>query len=143
MSHRGDLSGVPSQKRPALQAHARRVDEAAAAGIDTDVIDTARADAEKYQVPGCQLPQRHGVGRALLLGGGARNGHAHALVHVPRQPAAVEPAASAPPKWYGVPSRDAAACAIAAPLCGRGGAGRLLHAATSSAAARASAARKP
>src|ERR1700681_894743 len=77
---------------PDGQARARRVDEAAAAGIDTDVIDAARADAEKYQVPGRQVPQGHRVRRALLLGGGARNGHAHALVHVPRQPAAVEAA---------------------------------------------------
>src|ERR1700730_8224264 len=72
------------------QARARRVNEAAAAGIDTDVIDAARADAEKYQVPGRKLPERHRVRRALLLGGGARNGQTCALVHVQRQPAAVE-----------------------------------------------------
>src|SRR6266446_1152850 len=75
---------------PDGQPRARRVDEAAAAGIDTDVIDAARADAEKYQVPGRKLPQRHRVRRALLLGGGARNGQTCALVHVQRQPAAVE-----------------------------------------------------
>src|SRR6266480_6448943 len=62
------------------QARARRVDEAAAAGIDADVIDAALADAEKYQVPGRELGERHRVRRALLLGGGARNGHADALV---------------------------------------------------------------
>src|SRR6202040_121211 len=59
---------------PDGHARARRVDEAAAAGLETDVIDAARADAEKYQVPGRKLPQRHRVRRALLLGGGARNG---------------------------------------------------------------------
>src|SRR6266436_2942433 len=75
---------------PDGQAGARRVDEAAAAGIDTDVIDAARADAEKYQVPGRKLSQRHRVRRALLLHGGARNGQTCALVHVQRQPAAVE-----------------------------------------------------
>src|SRR5256714_4689855 len=75
---------------PHGQPRAGRVDEAASSGIDADVIDAALADAEKHQVPGLQLLQRHRVRRALLLGGGARNGQTCALVHGPRPPAAVE-----------------------------------------------------
>src|SRR5258708_26377276 len=69
---------------------ARGVDKAAAAGVDADVIDGAPAQAEEHQVPGRELRERHRRGGALLLEGGARNEDADALVHVAREPAAVE-----------------------------------------------------
>src|SRR2546421_508607 len=70
---------------------ARGVDEApAAAGVAPDVVDAAPADAKKYQVPRGERRERHRVCRALLLGRGAGNDQARALVNVARQSAAVE-----------------------------------------------------
>src|SRR5437016_1852773 len=67
---------------------ARGVDEAPAAGVDPDVVDAAPADAKEYQVPRGERRERHRVCRALLLGRGAGNDQARALVNVARQSAA-------------------------------------------------------
>ena len=71
---------------------ARRVHEAAVAGVDADVIDAARADMEEDQISRRELRERYGLRGALLSGGGARNGEPDVLVYVEREPAAIEAA---------------------------------------------------
>ena len=69
----------------------RRVNEAAASHIYADVIDVPRVDSKEKEVPGKQVPQRYGSGRARLLRCRAWNHDSGHLVGVDREPAAIEP----------------------------------------------------
>ncbi len=71
-------------------ARTRCVNEAPGAGIDADVVDAARVDMEKNQIPGRKLPGRDRTSGVLLLTRSAGNREAHPRVHVQRQSAAIE-----------------------------------------------------
>ncbi len=66
------------------------MDEAAAAHVDSDVIDVTRADAKEDEVAGPDLAQRNTACRTVLLGCGARDRDADLLVGVEGKSAAVE-----------------------------------------------------
>ena len=72
------------------EAAMRRVNEAAIARIDADVIDVVRVDAEENEISRRELCERYLMCGALLLQGGARNGEADLLMHVQSKSTAVE-----------------------------------------------------
>lgn len=69
---------------------ARRMNEAAAAGVHAHVIDAARVDVEEDEIAGRELGERHRPRRTVLLARRAGNCDAGALMHVEREPAAIE-----------------------------------------------------
>ena len=71
-------------------SRARCVNEASGAGVDAHVIDAARVDVEEDEIAGRELAERHGLRRVLLFARRAGDRQAYALVHVEREPAAVE-----------------------------------------------------
>jgi hypothetical protein len=72
------------------EAAAWRVNEAALARIDADVIDAVRVDVEEHEISRRELRERYRMCRALLLRSGAWNGEADLLMHVQRKSTAVE-----------------------------------------------------
>lgn len=78
------------------RAGARGVNESAAAHIDSDVIDAPRSDPKKEEIPGKQVSHGHGLRRALLRRGRARDDDARLLVGVDGEAAAVEAATVRP-----------------------------------------------
>src|SRR5215472_10730995 len=71
-------------------SRARRMNEASGARVDPDMIDAALVDVEEDEITRSKLAQRHGACGALLFARRARNRETEALVHVEREPAAVE-----------------------------------------------------
>src|ERR1700722_11621922 len=72
--------------------------EVSLTGVDADVVNATLTYAKKHQVARQNLREGYGTGRMLLLGGGARDAQADALVHVERQATAVEAACIGAPE---------------------------------------------
>src|SRR5437764_610780 len=69
---------------------ARRMDETARAGVDADVVDATRADAEKDEITRRQRSQGNRARGVPLLLRRARDFQTDAFVCVEREPAAIE-----------------------------------------------------
>src|SRR5437879_9688427 len=74
---------------------ARRMDETARAGVDADVVDATRADAEKDEITRRQCSQGNRARGVPLLLRRARNFQTDAFVRVESKPAAIEALRSA------------------------------------------------